>query len=756
MTAADLRLVTLAGVVWLATLLGFLTPAWVGLGVVLTLGLGLLIWLLKKRRIQPHYAAWVAALAVGALGAGVRVHSVQQGPVAQLAHQGAVVRSTLLLTSDPIVRQGRFGDYVMARATVLEVAGRGSRWTTQVPVLLMGAPRAAAFGDQVRVLARASPSDDVATAAVLSSRGPPQVLKSPGVWSWANPVRASLRASVAHLPVPQRSLVPALVDGDDAGLPATTVGQFRVAGLTHLLAVSGTNLTLLLGFLLLLARVAGVRARGLVAVGVVGVVGFVAIARPEPSVLRAAAMGSVALIGMSSGKAQGLRALGAAALVLLLIDPWLALSWGFAMSVSATAGILIWGPGWRSALATWMPATLAEAIAVPLAAQVATTPLVAALSGQISLAAVAANVAVGPVIGPATVLGMLAGLVGLVWQPGGQALGTLAGFPVWWLVQVAKVVSGLPTPALSWTAHPAALALLVVACLGGAALLGGVLRHRRTAIGLGCLSLVITLVHWAPPGWPSQGWVLAACDVGQGDGLVLNAGNGFGVVVDAGPEPSLIDWCLRRLRIRQVPLVVLTHFHRDHVGGLAGVLPGRGVRRIEVTDLAAPADMVDEVHGLAAPRGIPVSVGVRGEVGRVGALRWELIAPVGRALESDSPPNDASLVLLVQVRGVRLLLMGDQEVPSQSRLHEALPALRADVLKVAHHGSAKQDIDLISGLGARLALITVGAHNDYGHPAPSTTRMLRRLGMMVRRTDRDGDIVVIVDDRGQLRVRTSK
>jgi len=200
---------------------------------------------------------------------------------------------------------------------------------------------------------------------------------------------------------------------------------------------------------------------------------------------------------------------------------------------------------------------------------------------------------------------------------------------------------------------------------------------------------------------------------------------------------------------------VLTHFHADHVDGLAGVLHGRAVGRIETSPVADPSTGVRLVSSLAARAGVPVRVAAYGETTVVGPVRWQVLGPVRRAYpDSDSPPNDGSLVLLVQVRGVRLLLMGDEERPSQADLRRTTTDLRADVLKVAHHGSSKQDEELVDGLGARLAVISVGVDNDYGHPAPSTLRLLQRAGMLVRRTDLDGDVAVVVDDQGRLRSAT--
>jgi competence protein ComEC len=237
-------------------------------------------------------------------------------------------------------------------------------------------------------------------AAILSTDQGPEIRAGPDPWWRASGrMRQALRDSAAGLPADRRVLVPALVDGDDAGLEPTLVDDFRTTGLTHLLAVSGTNLTLVVGFLLVLARWLRVRGRWLYVVGACGIVGFVLLARAEPSVLRAAAMGTVALVGLASnGTDRGTRALGAATVGLLLVDPGLASSVGFALSALATAGILLLAPGWRDALGRWLPRWAAEAIAVPAAAQLACTPLIAAISGQVSLVAVAANLLAAPAV----------------------------------------------------------------------------------------------------------------------------------------------------------------------------------------------------------------------------------------------------------------------------------------------------------------------------------------------------------------------
>lgn len=731
---------------------------WAGWWLVPAAGMAAMLGWLVLRGWRGGSAARTACggllvlVAVGAV-TQLRLDQVSLGPVHALASERAVVTLAGVLRSDPRPVAGRYGDVVIARLEVREVTGRGSSYAVASPVLVIGDTDwlDLPLGATVETSGRLGPADDHDLAGVLAARGPPEVLERPDLW-WrgAAAVRASIRDAVAHRPADQRALVPALVDGDDAGLDEGLAADFRTAGLTHLLAVSGTNLTLVVGFLLVLARWVGVRGRALLGVGAVGIVGFVLLARTEPSVLRAAVMGTVALLSMGAdGRRRGARALGVAVVVLLLVQPALAVQPGFALSVLATGGIVLLAPGWRDALACWLPRWIAEAVAVPAAAQLACTPVVAALSGQVSLVAVAANLVVAPIVGPATVLGLGGGLVGLLWADGGRLLGTLAGWCVSWIVLVATRSSALPTAAIDWGGGAAALTVLTV--LVTAIALSGptVLRRPWSGVGCGVLLVLVVVVRPPAPGWPPSDWILVACDVGQGDALVLNAGGGSAVVVDAGPDPAAVDRCLDRLGIETIPLAVLTHFHADHVDGLAGVLEGRRVGAIVTTCLLDPPEGVREVEQLAADAGLVPQAVPSGTTTTVGEVRLQVLWPPPDAPTSGpgdgSTANDASVVLLVEVRGVEMLLTGDLEPEGQEALARSLPGLRVDVLKVPHHGSRYQDEDWLLSLAARVALVSVGADNGYGHPAAAALDPLAAAGTRVLRTDRDGDLAVITD-----------
>ena len=746
----DLRVAALGGVAWVSAVAALHGPV-VLLVASTAVALALLVYRRRRGNDIGTQVTWVVTgVGVAALTL-LRAAAIAESPVAVLARDHAAVHVRLVTTSDPVLRQGRSADYVVLRARTETVVGRAVRHRVRVPVLLIADERwhDIALGSTVRLTGRLQPARTSDVAGVLSPRGPPEVVARPDLLHrGAGALRSSIRRAVAQHASGPRTLVPALVDGDDAGMPSEQVDAFRISGLTHLLAVSGTNLTLVVGSLLVLARWLGVRARGLVVVGLVGVVAFVLVARSEPSVLRAAVMGSVALLGLGAhGLARGSRALGAAVLLLVLVDPWLADAPGFALSVLASAGIIWLAPGWRDRLARWTPRWVAEAISVPLAAQLACTPLVAALSGQVSLVAVVANLAAAPAVAPATVLGLAGGVAGLAWLGAGRLVATPAAWCAGWIIAVATHASALPVAAVGWSARPAGLALLTVLCVLVALLAGSLLARPLTALTLGLLMVLAVLVPLPTPGWPPRGWVLVACDVGQGDGLVLGAGPHRAVVVDTGPAPGPMDACLRRLGVTEIPLLVLTHFHADHVGGLAGALRGRRVGAIEVTDLDQPVEGVREVRDLAAARHVEVRRASYGASEVLGPLRWQELAPSEPpSSESGSPPNDASIVLLVQTRGTRILLMGDEEQSSQEQLWRVTGGvLRADVLKVAHHGSARQDPEVVRGVHARLGLISVGAGNDYGHPAPSTLALLHDAGIRVGRTDRGGDLAVVVD-----------
>ncbi|HSP37824.1 MAG TPA: DNA internalization-related competence protein ComEC/Rec2, partial [Frankiaceae bacterium] len=566
----------------------------------------------------------------------------------------------------------------------------------------------------------------------------------PSEWQrLAGSLRAGLRKACLRLPADARGLLPGLVVGDTTELPADLADDARSAGLSHLTAVSGANCAIVLALVLALVRPTRLGRRGRGAVAFLGLVGFVILARPSPSVLRAALMGGIALLALALGRQRAaVPALLGAAMLLVLVDPDLALDPGFALSVLATGSLLLIAPAWAEAFARRMPRWAAEVLAIPLAAQVAVTPVVVLLSGSISLAAVPANLLAAPAVPVATVLGVL--VVVLAPVAGGPAahVAAVGGWPCSWIAAVAHRMAHVRGGSLAWpqTGLGALLAVLVVATTVA------VIRRRRSRrllVAAVCgIVLAALLVPRTLPSWPLPGWRLLACDVGQGDALLLRGeGNEPPVLVDTGPDPRPLRDCLGRLGIRRLSAVVLSHLHADHVEGLPAVLGRISVPVVFVNPLDEPALEGRRVRGWAARAGAPVTVLQAGEHLTAGGVSLDVVAPVRVLHGTESDPNNDSLVLLARAGGLSVLMTGDVEPEGQAALL-ARGVPHVDVLKVPHHGSAHQDDRFLAATGARVAVASVGRDNPYGHPSGRTLQTLAREGMVAMRTDLDGGVAL--------------
>jgi competence protein ComEC len=358
------------------------------------------------------------------------------------------------------------------------------------------------------------------------------------------------------------------------------------------------------------------------------------------------------------------------------------------------------------------------------------------------------------------VASLLAGLSAMVSPTVGHLAGRIADVPLWWITWVAEHGARVSGASLTWGTSPGAIALLCMVSAGLVAALAWVLPRRLPSLALSVL-MVVALLH--PPGrvgWPPAGWVMVMCDVGQGDGLVLNAGAGAAVVVDTGPDPVAMSRCLSDLKIRRVSLVVLTHFHSDHVDGLSAILGHYPVGELEVSPYDEPRDRYRTVTAMAEASDVPVTVAVPGEHRRIGQLRWVVLGPTPATRygvgDGGSAPNNASVVMLLRVQGVRILLAGDAEPEEENAILRTGADLRVDLLKEPHHGSAGLDPAFLAATHAAVSLISVGADNLYGHPAPEALAWLAELGMAVYRTDRDGDLAVVPGGGGTVSIVTQR
>jgi competence protein ComEC len=715
-------------------------------------------------------ALWLALCAGAAslvlLASAGHAVAREAGPVGELARSRAVVQAEGVVASEPLVRGGRDGQTVLLRLTLTQVTGRGERSRVRTPVLVTGDERWADVRWRSRVglqgrLSAAEPGEPV--VAVLRPLGPPALRSPPGVVArGAEHLRAGLRDAAAPLPADARGLLPALVIGDTTRTPDDLTEAMLATGMTHLSAVSGSNVAIVLAAALGGAALLGVGRRWRPVVALLVLAGFVVLARPEPSVIRAAAMGAIGLVGLSrSRRAAGLPVLAAAVVGLLVVDPWLSRTYGFALSTLATLGLLLFVRSWGDAIGRRLPRRIrawGPAFAIPVAAQAMCAPVVVLLQGSVSTVGVVANLLAAPLVAPATVAGVAAALTAVVWPPAGTALCWVGALPALGIARVARVFATVPGGTLPWP--DGAFGAVLLAALTTIVLVVSpwVVHHVRLRPLAACAVALLAMASGLPTSpatWPPPGWRLVACDVGQGDALVLATTPGRAVLVDAGPEPALVDRCLRRLDVRALDAVVLTHLHADHVEGLPGALAGREVREVLASPVRDPPHQWQEVQQWAAERGVPVHELYAGD-----RLEWAgVTADVwwpARRISAGSVPNNASVVLSVRSRGVDALLMGDVE---REAGHAMLLALRRDarmardaaeldVVKTPHHGSSNLDTDLMDAVRAPVAIISVGADNDYGHPAPRHLEVLRSWGSAVYRTDQRGDVAVVATGHG--------
>lgn len=716
--------------------------------------------------IVPRRVILVVATAAWAAVTATALSTVATGPdpVASWADDRATATVTAVVAGEPELHHGGASwspPWLQVRLATSAMTARGQRVDVDLP-LVVRLPATASSpppGSTVTVTGRLEAAWPGSDAAVALSADRVVAVADPGpIDAVAQAMRAGLRSALAGRPEEPAALVAGLAIGDESAQPEDLADAMRESGLAHLTAVSGGNIAIVLGVVLAAAGLARASLRSRTVASLGAVAGFTVLVGPQPSVLRAVAMGVIATVGvLAGGRRAGPAVLAAGVIVLVLVAPWLATSWGFALSALATAGIVLLGPLVRSRLeaGSWTgrwPRSLQEAVALTVSAQVGTLPVLVAMGGAVGWVAVPANLLAAPFVPAVTVLGLAAALVSPVVPALATGLAYVATWPAAVIVRVAHLGAGLP---LSGIPLPPGWA--GVGVLGGLTAVGWLaFRAWRRLAERGCrlpprwavavsAAAVVMLLVLAPPsrrGWPPPGWLLVMCDVGQGDALVLSAGEGSAVVVDTGPDPDLVDDCLDALGVVEVPSIVLTHFHADHVGGLAGVLRDRHAGEVLVTGVRDPADQADRVDDVLAEVGLVAREVRAGEEQTVGPVSWRAIWPA-RRIDAGSVPNNASIVLDVRTGGRRLLLTGDIETEAQQAIATDLGGGPFDVVKVPHHGSADVAADLTTWAPASLALISVGADNDYGHPAASTVAAWRAVGAQVVRTDESGDVAVV-------------
>lgn len=605
-------------------------------------------------------------------------------------------------------------------------------------------------GSEIVVAGTGIPTDPADRAILALRANEVERASAPeGVWAVFEQLRDGLVASTHGLPQPGAGLIPGLAVGDTSSLDSDTEIAMNAASLSHLTAVSGANCALVVGSAFGVLGLCGVR-RGVRVVGALIVLAaFVILVTPEPSVVRAAAMSAIALLAVALGRPTiGIAVLAGAVTVLLIADPWLCRSLGFALSAAATAALLVLARPLATGFGRWMPQPLALALAVPTSAQIVCGPLIVLIDPHVPLLGVVANMLADPAAAPATIAGALACIAPVPWLRDG--LTALAWIPAAWIAAVARTAAAVPAQNLPWPEGALGAALLAVV---GAAIAVAVARPRRvprlTATSTAMVAVLVGVTgatgavrSVAGPLTVPALWQVAMCDVGQGDATLWRSGSAV-ALVDTGPDPQPLAECLQTLGIARLDLVVLTHFDEDHVGGSAAVV-GR-------TDLvvhgplgeAGDRRLLDRFVAGGA-RLVPSTMGM---TGTVGSTRWQALGP----LPGTKPGNAASVAIDVVGEGFpRTVLLGDLGAEPQAALLRRVEVPRVEVVKVSHHGSADQDPELYHRLHASIGLIGVGAHNTYGHPTARLLGILKEEATVAARTDTGGLLAVWHDEEGRL------
>jgi competence protein ComEC len=561
------------------------------------------------------------------------------------------------------------------------------------------------------------------------------------------------------------ALVRGMALGGGSGLSEGSADAFRDAGLWHLLAVSGQNVTVVAVAVLAALTSLGAPRRAGVAGAALIMAAYCLACDGGASVARAGIVGGLGLLAeLRSAPRERWYLLLVGLAALLAHQPRALGDPGLQLSFAAVAGLFVLAPPIAAWLRGWMPARLADLAGMAAAAGLATAPVLVWQFGRLSLAGLALNVVAVPLAAPVVVLALAGLLAGALLPAAGVALAWVAGLGAEALLLSARAASALPGAAVDipgWAAPLAALPAIATALAGLLLRPGGGERARALPWRpIAALATAGIALAWAmsrpgpPPPWPAVP-AITVLDVGQGDAILLRSPEGATALVDAGPPgtPAPVVGGLRRMGVGRVDVLVLTHDSLDHVGGTIDLL-----ERVRVGTLVHEPVPVDGFHpagrtaiAAARERGIPVREARAGATMALGEWRLRVLSPARRR-PAGGDPNIDSLVALASAGGLDALLTADAESPALSQL--ALP--RVEVLKVPHQGSEDPGLEpVLARLGARVALISVGEGNPYRHPRERTLDALRGVGAGVWRTDLDGDLTV-TGAEGTVAVETAR
>jgi competence protein ComEC len=568
-------------------------------------------------------------------------------------------------------------------------------------------------------------------------------------------LRASFLSNLTGLSAESEALVAGLTIGERDLVSDELANQMRDLSLTHLVAVSGANLAIVLGAIYFLGAAIGLSRNYRFAFALLVMGGYVLLVGPESSVIRAATMALFVMLSLWLGRGSNpIYSLASAVLLLLLVDPGLAVDVGFGLSAFATAGLVGLTPLIYQKLEGRWPKFLAAAVAATSAAQVYTLPIILYLQPSLPLYSVVANLLVEAAVAPITILGLISVLLSQPLPLAAMLFSWLASIGAQWIVFTAQHLSELPFVRLhflpgSWGIAAATLFAFLLTIYFKS-------ERWQSASRLAIYATLLISGSWIATDLIryktfAGDWEIYACDVGQGDALLVRSQNSV-ALIDTGRDSQLVENCVADAGVSEIEMLVLTHFDADHVAGLPGVIE-RVSGKLLVSPFRDSRLIVDESLQLASEHGVEVSYAHEGMQGNLGEISWLVLSPSPSAYEA-SDSNDASVTMVFDFGDFVLLALADLGEAGQQRLLKKHPALlqqlaqRELAVKVAHHGSADQSESFYRRLNVDIGLFLVGK-NPYGHPTRSALSLID--SGTILRTDKHGPIALSFD--GQLLYR---
>ncbi len=700
-------------------------------------------------RTTAALAAFLLAVAALAIGWGGAARARVTGSLLyQLAPR--IVTAEGRLRTDPARSDHGWSAIVDARRLAWGsrvVSLRASIWVSgdEVPE--------AVRGDRLRVTGLAEVPDDPGFRSFLEGRGIAVELRAERVevlggardpiLRAAQAFRAFVGRSIAGLfPRPEAGLLLGLALGDDSRLDEALARDFHATGLGHLLVVSGENVAMVLAPVLALALWLRLPRWPTFALGGATVLFFVVLTGAEPSVMRAGVMAGLTLTGVLLGRPRSTASiLAGAVLILLVLDPPLVWAIGFQLSVVATAGMVAMASPIADRI-RFVPRSVAVAAGATIAAQLAVTPILLFHFHEVPVVTIVANVLAFPAVSPALLLGLLAGAVGVLAPAVARPIALLALIPLRYLETLADRLAKAP---IAWITSGGGLGVLV---LGGGAVVAIAWwirrRPRVPRAALAAVAVLLPLLVWstAVSSGPPGGLVVRFFDVGQGDAALVSSPAGANILIDAGPDDVLVATKLSAVGVKRIDVAVATHPHADHVQGFPAVFARFPVGLVLEPGCDEPSPSYAAFLRAVRDEHLPVRHPRTGQTFRVGDVRLDVLGPDACAHGTDSDPNNDSIVIRLSVGDDVVLFPGDAEEPSQQAMLDEAAPLRADVLKVPHHGGATSLEEFFRAVDADLAVVSVGQPNDYGHPVPAILGQIEATGAEVHRTDLEGDVTV--------------